>query len=845
MIQQILTILLSLPCAWSYGQMIPTNFLAPGAISSDYNGNGCSFVDFNLDGWDDATFATPNGVFFFENDQNGQLIEVDLGIFNIGNARHPMWVDIDNDGDLDFFTTNCSSPNRIWVNDGPNGFVEFSETSGLMQTDFWESHGASWGDYDGDGLLDLYITNYDIQGLTTNYLYRNNGDLTFTNMNATCNCSNGVQNSFQSLWMDYNEDGLLDLAVINDRIDNPNTIYENQGDGTFNNVGPNLNFNQSIFAMSLSMSDFENDDDDDFYISNDTNGNLLLRFEDGSFQNVAPNLGVAVNEVCWGAQWFDYDNDRDEDLFVATYSGNENTPNAFFSNTNGTFNSLPENIGNSDSDVHASGAGDLNNDGFTDLLLHTFAPHFQVLVNQPNENNWLKVRLEGTVSNTFGVGSAIRMYTGSQFQKRFVHCGEDYMGQDSYTEMFGLGSSEMVDSIKITWPSGWIDTFYDLPSNQVLTAVEGVSFDPEIVISGSLCSNETNLLTVTGEELVSYEWDNETTESSLSITNSGIYTVIAANEFNLIDTISIEVLLTESPDPQVNTTNVTCADGNDAMIELFNVSGIVVETVDWNEGAYSGEAIFGLPAGEYIFLMTDVNGCVDSDTVLITQPEPIVTNLEFESPLCFNQFGFAEVNPIGGSGIYEVLWSAADNMNLPDGDFEVEVIDDSGCSAVTPFTIAVPTEIIGTLTIENAIDGDNGSASINVQGGTPDYLIQWSNADLGEEANDLGQGAYVVFVTDANGCTWSESFSIIDTGIDELQNEITIATMGPGQFELTLSIPTVSMRLIDAMGRLIDTDHSSQMSYTINLENAPTGIYFVILTFQDGNESRIRLMNVK
>jgi len=73
------------------------------------------------------------------------------------------------------------------------------------------------------------------------------------------------------------------------------------GDGTFNNVGPNLNFNQSIFAMSLSMSDFENDDDDDFYISNDALGNLLLRFEDGSFLNVAQNLGVAVNDVCWGS----------------------------------------------------------------------------------------------------------------------------------------------------------------------------------------------------------------------------------------------------------------------------------------------------------------------------------------------------------------------------------------------------------------------------------------------------------------------------------------------------------------------------------------------------------------
>jgi len=190
-------LVLNFSAAW--GQMTPTSFVAEGAESSGENGNGCSFVDFNLDGWDDATFSTTNGVLFYENNQQCGFNEVDLGITVYGESKHPIWVDIDNDGDLDFFSSNFNNPCSLWLNAAEDGFTDISTSSGILQTTLWLSNGVSWGDYNNDGFLDVYITNYNVEGNVTNYLYKNNGDLTFTDVTNSCNCSNGVSNSFQSL----------------------------------------------------------------------------------------------------------------------------------------------------------------------------------------------------------------------------------------------------------------------------------------------------------------------------------------------------------------------------------------------------------------------------------------------------------------------------------------------------------------------------------------------------------------------------------------------------------------------------------------------------------------------
>lgn len=838
---KLLLILVVVIPAFSLGQLVPTNFVSENTYSDSYNGNGVSFADFNLDGFDDITFGTPNGIVFLSNDTEGGFNEVDLGITNNGDAKHPMWVDVDNDGDLDFFTTNAFAPNRLWINEGDGSFVDITDDSGLIQSNLWDSHGASWGDYDNDGDLDVYITNQNYFGTITNYLFRNNGDLSFTNVNNECQCSNGVQNSFQSLWIDYDKDNLLDLVVINDRLNNPNTIYKNLGDGSFEDVGANLNFNQGIYAMSITVGDFDNDDDDDIYVSNGIPGNLFMRYDEDSFTNIAGNLGMEVFEVCWGAQWIDLENDGDEDLFVSTYDGSGEVENEFFINQTDDFQASQGAIGFDMSDVHGCAHGDYNNDGFGDIALHTFTPDYKVLVNTPNDNNWLKVNLEGVVSNSFGVGSTVHIYKQGQLQKRDLFCGEDYMSQDSYTELFGIGLLESIDSLVIAWPSGWEDVIVNPPLKTTLTITEGTSFQPSLELEGSQCSDEVTTL-APNDTYASFEWLDEYPEQARIITSSGEYTAIIANSFGLVDTVTQFVEIFEAPAPEINSTNVTCFGGNDGMVELFNVSGVVVEEVDWNDGTYFGEAIFGLEMGNYTFVMTDVNGCSFQSEVELTQPEEIVPNLSLTQPLCFDDLGTAITAPTGGVGELTTSYNAEDNTQLTTGTYEVTVQDEAGCSVVLPFVIEAPEELNGVISVNDANEGDNGSATVEASGGIQPFNIVWSNGDVGDQADELGQGSHFVIVTDDNGCIWSETFSIIDTGVLDYNEVFNWSVNHQGTIRIVSTLPIQSYAVTNMLGQTTLVSDLASKDISFHLDEMNAGVYIIRLEFNEGQFATFKVL---
>ena len=147
-------------------------------------GSGISFYDFNNDGWDDITIAssTTRNFQFFLN-QEGLFTAVDLGITSDGlETKQAIWVDFDNDGDVDFFAASEEGQRCfLYRNDGNNTFVDITETSGIAQEslNYW---GASWGDYNNDGFLDVFLSVRDLAQIQPNLLYRNNGDGTFSNV---------------------------------------------------------------------------------------------------------------------------------------------------------------------------------------------------------------------------------------------------------------------------------------------------------------------------------------------------------------------------------------------------------------------------------------------------------------------------------------------------------------------------------------------------------------------------------------------------------------------------------------------------------------------------------------
>lgn len=263
--------------------------------------------------------------------------------------------DYNNDGLLDiFFTNGAAIPsleksdatywNRLFRNNGDGSFTDVTEKAGLQGIGY--SMGVAAGDYDNDGFVDLYVT-----GLNRNQLFHNNGDGTFTDVTAKAGVSGMVPKlgkawSVAAGWFDYNNDGLLDLFVVNylnynittaklcvqeghpaycspvDFVGTPNILYRNNGDGTFTDVSEQSHISQYVGkGMGLAFADYDNDGFTDIFVSNDTFENYLLHNNrDGTFTNVAMPAGVAYNAfghaiAGMGADFRDIDDDGKPDIF--------------------------------------------------------------------------------------------------------------------------------------------------------------------------------------------------------------------------------------------------------------------------------------------------------------------------------------------------------------------------------------------------------------------------------------------------------------------------------------------------------------------------------------------------
>jgi hypothetical protein len=453
-----------------------------------YLGAGLSVADFNGDGIDDLSIAHHDGYlkFYLGNGEGFENYLLNLSDYP-HEAKSITWVDIDNDGDQDLFITYRLEPNRMYLNQGDLFMQDISSYCGILMEDR-RSYGASFGDYDNDGLVDLFVANY-VSGSDApfNELYHNLGNGQFEEVTFELGMGQALQQNFQGQWVDFNEDGLLDLHLIRDRLCFDNYYYEQQLDGSFVNTAHEHGLDLMVNAMCTSTADFDRDNDQDLYIAAGMfEGNFLLVNEGGDFEPYETVTGdsVAVHLTSWASTWFDPDNDGWEDLHVCTgfsvytnYPGIFNqypdVPDQFFWNQGGAFDE--DDSGMFDPNVlsFSSVSSDYNSDGFPDLITNSVGEFVQVLKAEPNGNRWLKVHLEGTQSNRDGIGATIRIYRNGLLGSKMTHCGENFLSQSSRWEHFGLGLSTIVDSLIIDWPSGISDRYYDIEPNQSIMAVEG------------------------------------------------------------------------------------------------------------------------------------------------------------------------------------------------------------------------------------------------------------------------------------------------------------------------------------------------------------------------------------
>lgn len=446
-----------------------------------YLGSGVSFYDYNKDGWDDITINTEDGlnVNFFKN--NNGVFSIDPIVLPnlLYQTKQVNWVDFDNDGDNDIFVTSDTFYNRLFENDGNLNFTDITEVAGFPTTNML-TYGASWGDINNDGFLDVFISNRDGTFTYTNKLYQNNGDGTFTDVSALAGVDES-RLSFCSVFFDYNNDGWQDIYVSNDKYTTANLLYENNGDGTFTDVSQASETDLVLDAMTTTIGDFNNDGWFDIYVTNTQQGNALLKNNgDGTFSDIASSTGTTFNSFAWGAVFLDADNDKDLDLYVSGAFDFDIPcclPSAFYENIEGeSFAISPDNGFSGDlRESYSNAIGDVDNDGLPDIVVtnNDYENIFLWRNLTTTSNNYLKVKLQGTDSNRDGVGSRIEISVNGEKQYRYTLCGEGYLAQNSSSEFFGVGTATTIDYVKVTWLSGIEDVLFNVPVNQTLEILEG------------------------------------------------------------------------------------------------------------------------------------------------------------------------------------------------------------------------------------------------------------------------------------------------------------------------------------------------------------------------------------
>ncbi len=458
-----------------------------GCSNSSYGvgtlGGGISFFDFDADGWDDITVSSEFGepIRFFRNDQ-GTFSPVTFNFTDqFAETKTVQWVDFDNDGDYDLFSVSNTHAYRLYENDGNMQFTDISPAAGLAVPDY-HSWGASWGDYNNDGWLDLFISSRDNDTASVhNKLYHNNGDKTFTDVTVSAGISTDDFITFCSVFFDYNNDGWQDIYMANDRPWNLNILYENNGDGTFSDVSAASGADIGISAMSNTIGDYNKDGWLDIYITNIPDGNVFLKNNgDGTFTDIAQSNGTFMESYAWGAVFLDAENDTDLDLYVSSMLTNSQTlyiTSAFYENDGTGVYSIPADAGFEDDAgrSYANAIGDITNDGYPDMCVLNFQPDDIYLWHNesPQNNNWIKVKLQGDASNRQGIGSWIEISVNGEKQYNYTLCGEGYIAQNSGYEFFGIGSATSIDYIKVTWLSGIVDIINNPPINVQGTIVEG------------------------------------------------------------------------------------------------------------------------------------------------------------------------------------------------------------------------------------------------------------------------------------------------------------------------------------------------------------------------------------
>lgn len=437
-----------------------------------------SWGDYDNDGYDDLFIPghdVNEGNLLYHNDGDGTFTKVTTGdiVTTIGSAVSGTWGDFDNDGDLDLFVAyNANGEDQLFTNNGNGTFGKLTNDPAVQSGLY--SHGAAWGDYDNDGYLDLIITDFHLTH--NNSLIHNNGDGTFERIDDSP-ISLETASSLGVNWVDFDGDGDLDVFIANTEHQN-NLLYRNDA-GIFVKITTGPIVNDGGTSVGGTWGDYDNDGDYDLFVTNSSDQHPNFLYDnngDGTFVKNTSSVLVQDSSNSHGATWCDYDNDGDLDLMVANNLG----ANFLYSNNgSGNFTKLANSITNEYNHSYGTAWSDYDNDGDYDLFVANQGSNANDFYtnDKGNCNNYLAIRLSGCHTNTFGIGAKIQMKAlihGSYvWQTREVSSQNNGLGgQNSLKTIIGFGDATTIDSIVVSWPSGVRQVLVNQPVNQEVTFVE-------------------------------------------------------------------------------------------------------------------------------------------------------------------------------------------------------------------------------------------------------------------------------------------------------------------------------------------------------------------------------------
>lgn len=501
----ITALLLIFPCSDLHCQIPSFTRIDTGALVDEViRGRGLYVVDYNLDGLLDLYIGNSTGIvnevhgsgrhrknLLYSNQGGGIFIkDTCSGLSDVVYEHNSgsTFGDIDNDGDPDLYNYG-----KLYLNNGKGKYHLAQEVTDRLEI------GTVWLDINNDALLNV-ITGAFFDG---NYAFINNGDGTLSEGDAGDFSTWGVGGSQTFSMADVDDDGDMDILEANfcyfgscDPIV-PNFFYINDGDGTFSAMDTNnVLLKGTEYSLGSSWGDFDNDGDMDAYLLSVPGKKDVLFRNEGNleFSRIVIEPEEAINKFSYNSSWGDVNNDGYLDLFVSVApegsllfrdcSWFENI--LFMNKGDGTFERLNQGSVITDGgEPHVM--NDFDNDGDLDIIIGhgNTAPQclVYIYINNGNNNNWLNISCEGTLSNRSAIGTRVRVNAvidgKSVWMTREISQENGIHACNGPRLHFGIGNAEKAEEVIIRWPNGDIETLKDIPANKFYKAVEGVSFDPD------------------------------------------------------------------------------------------------------------------------------------------------------------------------------------------------------------------------------------------------------------------------------------------------------------------------------------------------------------------------------